>query len=278
MAFPGGSVGIGDPAGPDAGPPDFYSAVWMSPDGVQAFLPAGGTAGMLTADARDPLATSAGVLGGQILALRLNVGFSCSGAFVAAGLSPAISCYGEFVIPASCGKFAGLTVDQFLAVADQAVGGKKNALKPYGASLADLNSTAECLNKMFDNCVGPALTAPSDAAAGDRPRDGQPVASDDEVTVLLPQRFFVRQSYPNPFNPSATIVFGLPAEGRVTVEICDVAGRNVATLVDATEPAGYHSAVWFGKDRSGNPVASGVYFCRVSFAGKVDVQKLILLR
>jgi hypothetical protein len=277
QAFPGGSVGIGDPAGPDGGLPNFYSAVWMSPDAVQAFLPAGGTSGMLTSDARDPLSTGAGVLAGQILALRLNVGFSCSGAFVDAGLSPGVSCYGEFVVPASCGKFAGLTVEQFLAVADEAVGGKKNVLKQYGAGLSDLNFTADCLNKLFDNCVGPVSLSQAASTTSDA---SQTAAQDSEdgAALLVPSRFFVRQSYPNPFNPSATIVFGLPQDGHVTVEICDVAGRNVTTLVDADRQAGYHSAVWFGKDAGGNSVASGVYFCRVRFADKIDVQKLILLR
>ena len=278
QVFPNGSVGIGDTAGVGGGLPKLYAAVWTNADAVQAFLPAGGTSGMLTSDATNPVGTNAGVLAGQLLALRLNVEFSCAGVFKDAGLEPVTNCYRGLVIPASCGKFAGMTVEQFLAVANEAVGGKKSALNPYGATLADLNVTASCLNMLFDNCVAPvsagsALTASGDARqtlTADEPEEG--------ALTLIPPRFFVRQSYPNPFNPSATIVFGLPREGRVTVEICDVAGRNVVTLLDAAEQAGYHTAVWFGRDSGGNQVASGVYFCRVRFDGQADVQKLILLR
>jgi len=278
QAFPGGSVGIGDPAGVNAGHPNLYAAVWTNPDAVQAFLPAGGTPGMLTSDVTNPVGTGAGVLAGHILSLRLNVEFSCSGVFRDAGLSTGVSCYRGFLIPASCGKFAGLTVEQFLAVADEAVGGRKNALRPYGATLSDLNFTATCLNQLFDNCVGPVSAGLSDPASGDARLETTAGAGEDAATVLVPKRFFVRQSYPNPFNPSATIVFGLPRDGNVTVEICDVAGRSIITLLDEARQAGYHSAVWFGRDGNGNAVASGVYFCRVRFGDETDVQKLILLR
>ncbi|MBN1504169.1 MAG: T9SS type A sorting domain-containing protein, partial [Candidatus Eisenbacteria bacterium] len=284
LAFPGGSVRIGDPAGIGGGEPNLYAAVWTNPDAVGVFLPAAGTSGMLTQDALNPVSTSAGVLAGHILALRLNVEFSCSGAFREAGLSDGVSCYGGFVIPASCGKFAGLTVEQFLAVADQVVGGRKNALNPYRATFSDLNFTATCLNQFFNNCTASASyaaetsdgrRAPLEALA-DAPADGS--TAEEASPALVPERFFVRQSYPNPFNPSATIVFGLPHDGRVTVEICDVVGRNVVTLLDAARGAGYHSAVWFGGDSAGNQVASGVYFCRVRFGEQASVQKLILLR
>jgi hypothetical protein len=271
-------VGIGDPAGVGGGLPNFYAAVWTSSDAVQAFLPASGTSGLLTSDALNPLSTSAGVLAGQILALRLNVEFSCAGVFRDAGLSESISCYTGFVIPASCGKFAGLTVEQFLALADEVVGGKKHELNPYGASVSDLNFTASCLNNLFDNCSTPVLTGGAGSAPGESGPEASADARQDNATVPVPKRFFVRQSYPNPFNPSATIVFALPRDGRVTVEICDVTGRSIVTLVDGTRQAGYHSTVWFGRDESGTPVASGVYFCRVQFGEEEDFQKLILLR
>jgi hypothetical protein len=98
------------------------------------------------------------------------------------------------------------------------------------------------------------------------------------TSAPLPREFAVSQSYPNPFNPMATITYALPTEGKVTIEIYDIVGRKVVTLLDATEQAGYHSVVWYGEDTTGNSVASGVYFCRVQFGNKADVKKMILLR
>ena len=86
------------------------------------------------------------------------------------------------------------------------------------------------------------------------------------------------QNHPNPFNPSTTIGFFLPARERARVEIYDVRGGLVAVLVDRVMDAGEHTAVWDGRDSTGGSAASGVYFCRLTAGKKSISRKMVLLR
>jgi hypothetical protein len=85
-------------------------------------------------------------------------------------------------------------------------------------------------------------------------------------------------NYPNPFNPLTTLRFDYPAGGRVRLEVYDVAGRLIRTLLDADLPAGSHRAVWDGKDERGMGVASGSYFARLSVDGRVETVRMGLIR
>lgn len=69
-------------------------------------------------------------------------------------------------------------------------------------------------------------------------------------------------SFPNPFNPSTTISYQLAEEANVVLHVFDMMGREVISLVNDRENAGYHSIVWHGKDSRGINVASGTYFYR----------------
>jgi hypothetical protein len=268
--FPTG-VMIGDPAGLDGGL--YFAAKWNSASAVEDFLPAGKKPQSLDQDHTDPIVTNAGVLAGQLLALTLNVGYSCEPTvFDDLALTTAVGCYGLFEIPDSCGKFSGITVDSFLVVANWAVAGMTSVLEPFSANLSDVNFTATCLNEAFNNCD------PFRDAIFQIP---EPYFRDQGSAVdetPSPKKFAVGQSYPNPFNPSATISFALPSDGRVFIEVYDIVGRKVITLLDGQKSAGYHSVSWYGKDSYGRPVASGVYFCRVQYEDEADVQKMILLR
>lgn len=83
---------------------------------------------------------------------------------------------------------------------------------------------------------------------------------------------------PNPFNPRTTLAFELPRAGRTQVEIFDVAGRLVTTLLDDVQPAGRIELAWDGNDRSGRAVASGTYFARATGTDLVATAKLTLVR
>ncbi len=83
---------------------------------------------------------------------------------------------------------------------------------------------------------------------------------------------------PNPFNPTTTISFGLPEPGEVTVEVFDVAGRLVRTLVEGPRSAGPHRVVWDGTSDDGSDIASGVYFCRLSALGETKRARIVLLK
>lgn len=86
------------------------------------------------------------------------------------------------------------------------------------------------------------------------------------------------RSFPNPFNAAATVSYALKETGPVRIEIFDILGRKVTTLVDAVEAEGPHSANWNGTDRSGRSVSSGTYLCRLSTNRGERSVKLILLK
>jgi hypothetical protein len=83
---------------------------------------------------------------------------------------------------------------------------------------------------------------------------------------------------PNPFNPSTAINYRLPSSGRVAINVYDVRGRLVETLVDEDESAGAHTVRWDGRNRDGQLVTSGVYFAHISHAGRTRTHKLLLLK
>ncbi len=93
-----------------------------------------------------------------------------------------------------------------------------------------------------------------------------------------PRVFALHQNIPNPFNPSTTIRFELPEAGNVVLDIFDVAGRHVATLLHRHLEAGRHTAIWHGRNDAGDPVSSGLYFYRLSGAGFSKTRKMLLLQ
>ncbi len=99
---------------------------------------------------------------------------------------------------------------------------------------------------------------------------------DDEVDVL--PAFSLAQSYPNPFSPSTTIRYSLPARSHVRLGIYDVAGREVAVIQDGVQPVGAHEVRWDGADRRRLPLSAGVYFVRLDAGGETRTSKMMLVR
>lgn len=94
----------------------------------------------------------------------------------------------------------------------------------------------------------------------------------------LPRTFAVSRNYPNPFNPSTTIRYQLPRGSEVVLEIYNILGEKVRSLVNQRQEAGYHKVVWDGRDDNGVPVASGLYLYRFR-AGKYEkTNKMVLLK
>ncbi|MCB1184215.1 trypsin-like peptidase domain-containing protein [bacterium] len=85
-------------------------------------------------------------------------------------------------------------------------------------------------------------------------------------------------SYPNPFNPMTRIRFNLAQAGHATIQVFDLQGRHVRTLVDGAQPAGPGEVVWDGTDGEGRKVSSGVYFARVASGGQAADHKMVLLK
>jgi hypothetical protein len=89
----------------------------------------------------------------------------------------------------------------------------------------------------------------------------------------------LEQNYPNPFNPQTTIAFSLKGRGRVKIDVYNVAGELVKTLVDETRDAGSYTDVrWDGTNGVGSPVASGVYFYKLVTNNFSQTKKMVLLK
>jgi len=86
------------------------------------------------------------------------------------------------------------------------------------------------------------------------------------------------QNYPNPFNPQTKISFELSDNAPVKLEIFNTKGQKVNTLISGTLQKGKHDFIWDGKDMHQNSLASGIYFCRLSFAGQSISRKMLMLK
>jgi hypothetical protein len=97
-----------------------------------------------------------------------------------------------------------------------------------------------------------------------------------EKQEALPGKFELGANYPNPFNPSTTIYFGLPQSQEVRLAVYNVLGREVKELLNGYVEAGRHNLEWNGTDNAGKPVVSGIYFCALQ-AGPIRlVRKMVL--
>ncbi len=102
--------------------------------------------------------------------------------------------------------------------------------------------------------------------------------SDEMTPISLPEKPALDQNYPNPFNPSTEIGFDLPKPSFVSLDIYDVLGRKVTTLINERLTAGSKRVQWNGRDNTGTEVASGVYFYRLQTSDHVEVRKMVLLK
>jgi hypothetical protein len=103
--------------------------------------------------------------------------------------------------------------------------------------------------------------------------DVQTIASSD-----IPYSYTLNQNYPNPFNASTVIEFTNKRDGHVTLQVYNILGQNVATLLDDFKPVGKYAITWDGTDSRGNVVPSGMYFYRVTTGDFTAVKKMTLLK
>ncbi len=95
----------------------------------------------------------------------------------------------------------------------------------------------------------------------------------DERESGTPHEFHLEQNYPNPFNPSTTIEYHIPVSSQVSLRIVDVAGKEVALLVNGWQHSGRHTVRWMGDDQS-----TGVYFYRLNAGRYTETRKLLLIK
>ncbi|HTR82276.1 MAG TPA: T9SS type A sorting domain-containing protein [Bacteroidota bacterium] len=119
-----------------------------------------------------------------------------------------------------------------------------------------------------------AMTTTDGKVAGDT-RWGAPtvVTSVADNGSQLPKEFSLSQNYPNPFNPSTNVVFSVPKEAKVKLEVFDLLGRRVATLVNETKAAGEYTVSFDGANLS-----SGMYIYRLSSGSVTFTKKMLLMK
>ncbi len=101
--------------------------------------------------------------------------------------------------------------------------------------------------------------------------------TDVEDDTNVPESFTLSQNYPNPFNATTMIDFKT-AGGAVKLEVFDLTGAKVGTLINGDLEAGRHSIVWNGSNEQGSVLASGVYFYKLSTSEGQQVKRMILLK
>jgi len=97
--------------------------------------------------------------------------------------------------------------------------------------------------------------------------------SDVEKETGIPTSFELYQNYPNPFNPTTNIKYALPKESRVRINVFNILGQEVATLVNSVMPAGYHSV-----DFKANNIPSGMYIYKIETESFSQVKKMLLMK
>ncbi len=100
----------------------------------------------------------------------------------------------------------------------------------------------------------------------------------DEIATAIPEAYELFQNYPNPFNPSTQINIALPASGHVSLKIYDIAGREVAVLLDEQMLPGTYQLNWEAKDVGGYQLSSGIYLYRLQAGQFSETRRMILLR
>ncbi len=114
------------------------------------------------------------------------------------------------------------------------------------------------------NRSGFALVRPDDVTGTDAPK--------------APEATYLSQNFPNPFNPTTKIAFGLREPAPVSLRIYDAAGRLVRVLVEGARPTGNYSELWDGRDLHGSAAASGMYFYRLDAGAFSETRKMVLLK
>jgi len=105
---------------------------------------------------------------------------------------------------------------------------------------------------------------------------GTTAVDDRDQAQLAVVRLF--GAHPNPFNPRTSIAYSIPVDGQVRLQVVDLRGRLIATLVDEVVASGHHEVIWNGRDSAGREVSSGVYLYRLEASSQVMHRRMTLVR
>ena len=105
---------------------------------------------------------------------------------------------------------------------------------------------------------------------------GELSINDDIIGIS--RQYTLHQNYPNPFNPITTLRYNLPETGLVNITIYDMLGRQVKTLVNQRQDAGYRSIIWDATNDYGKPVSAGIYLYQIQAGEYISTKKMVLLK
>jgi len=143
----------------------------------------------------------------------------------------------------------------------------------YDDDLLDIDETSYIFMNMTGNhSYGVA------AVYNDGMSDIESMGVDADDNNELPVVTALNGNYPNPFNPETTIKMALKTDGLVRMDIYNVRGQKVRTLVNEYMEAGNHDVIWTGDDDNGQKVGSGVYFYNMKFGKYTSTKKMILMK
>ena len=140
-------------------------------------------------------------------------------------------------------------------------------LKELGLNVDIINNADSC--KMSAMFIGENELTDDDATTG---------PNEKEMSDNLPEGYYLSQNYPNPFNPLTQLNFTIPKAEKVTLEIFNINGQKVKTLVDGFMEAGEHTVGWDATDDAGGRVASGMYLYKLTAGGFTASKKMTLLK
>ena len=100
----------------------------------------------------------------------------------------------------------------------------------------------------------------------------------NDIDATIPQVFELHQNYPNPFNPTTSINYDLPANEFVSINVFDLMGREVKTLVNKNQVAGFRSVQWNATNNLGQPVSAGMYIYTIQAGEFRHTRKMVLLK
>lgn len=100
----------------------------------------------------------------------------------------------------------------------------------------------------------------------------------EEKLGVAPSGYRLADNYPNPFNPETTIEYEIPISGSIRLEIYNMLGQKIKTLIDQNQMAGVHRAIWNGKNEFGEAVASGIYLYRIQSNNFTATKRMLLIR
>ena len=109
-------------------------------------------------------------------------------------------------------------------------------------------------------------------------QDNSNYAQASIIEDIMPITYHLYSAYPNPFNPTTTLDYGLPEDAMVNVTIYDMMGRVVKTMVNTQQNAGFKSVRWNATNDKGSPISAGLYLNTIQAGEFMQTKKKVLLK